>query len=146
MRSLPRASAFVRLPLILAVLSSCSGDVIDPHGDGDGNGGGGGGGGGGGPGSVQMVEIKAADFEYRSTYFSEPGLLEVSLGSTVSWVSDSGIPHTVTPVGHEEWEKATGSSKGQLILEHKFDRVGTFDYRCDFHWEQGMTGRVSVLP
>lgn len=69
----------------------------------------------------------------------EPASLTVKPGTTVTWVQDSRMPHTVTG-------KAGGMRSNTLNtrqqFSHTFDAAGTYDYACDFH--PSMQGSVIV--
>lgn len=85
-----------------------------------------------------VVVIDALSF-----YAFDPDDLTIEPGTTIRWVNDANVAHTVTPDGHETWEEATLSSQGDTF-EHTFDSEGTFEYECIFHLAEGMTGVVRV--
>lgn len=72
-----------------------------------------------------------------------PAELRIEPGTRVRWVNEASIFHTVTPEGHEEFSRATSNAAG-IVLEHTFQNSGTFDYFCEPHLSQGMTGSVIV--
>ena len=76
------------------------------------------------------------------TSFSQPNLT-ISAGTVVRWVNTGTMLHTVTPDGHSEWNDATLGSNG-ATFEHTFDTPGTYDYYCQPHQGQGMTGTITV--
>ena len=86
-------------------------------------------------GTVQEVQATA------SLTF-DPEDLTIEPGTTVRWVNESGIFHTVTPDGHNEWSSA--DLPNGATFEHTFDTEGTFPYYCDPHRGQGMTGTITV--
>jgi len=68
-----------------------------------------------------------------------PLAVEVPAGTTVTWsFEDGSVPHNVKGDGFESKTLSKGT------FRHRFDRPGTFDYRCTLH--AGMTGRVVVVP
>ena len=69
----------------------------------------------------------------------EPSNLTVKPGTTVTWVQDSNMPHTVT--GQAD-ELRSGTLNGGQQFSHTFDATGRFDYGCDFH--PSMKGSVIV--
>lgn len=69
--------------------------------------------------------------------------ITISTGTTVRWVNQASIFHTVTPDGHSEWQEASMTQSGQTF-EHTFDIAGTFDYFCQPHRGDGMTGIIRV--
>lgn len=93
----------------------------------------------------------------------DPKTLTVSAGTTVRWVNDSAIRHTVTAYGDriptatayfasggfESERAARNDVSGGLIAtgetyEHTFDDTGTYEYVCIPHESSGMTGAVTV--
>lgn len=72
-----------------------------------------------------------------------PSSLTVETGSTVRWVNESDIFHTITPDGHDQWTRAT-TQQQEVVMEVTFDTVGTFEYFCEPHQAQGMTGEIVV--
>jgi plastocyanin len=107
-------------------------------GGGDDNGGGGGGSGdnsapapsaSGGGGSVTMKDIKF-----------NPSTVNVKVGDTVTWTNDDSVGHDVTGDGFKSG--SAGDIQGGATFKHKFDKAGTFKYRCTVH--PGMEGEVVV--
>lgn len=74
--------------------------------------------------------------------FSQPNLT-ISAGTAVRWVNVSQVLHTVTPDGHSEWSSADLGSNGSTFT-HTFDTPGTYEYFCQPHVGDGMTGTVTV--
>lgn len=72
-----------------------------------------------------------------------PADLTIEPGTTVRWVNDASIFHTITPDGHSEWERATMTTAGDDFT-HTFEAEGEFPYYCEPHLSQGMTGTVTV--
>ncbi|MBX4188783.1 cupredoxin domain-containing protein [Candidatus Saccharibacteria bacterium] len=70
-----------------------------------------------------------------------PADITVKKGTTVTWVNDESVSHTVT-----ENDGKDGPSSPPLSHEQsytfKYDTVGTFHYHCSIHPE--MTGTVTV--
>ncbi len=83
----------------------------------------------------QTVEIlaRAASFD--------PSDRTIAPGTTVRWVNQAEIFHTVTPVDHTEWNEANLNSEGETF-EHTFHSEGEFSYLCTVH--AGMTGIIRV--
>lgn len=138
-----RGQAHVRvrwlLPVLLAWWVPACGGSGDPTTPGNGNGGGNGGGGGGGPGTAVPVVIYTTD---QSQFVEEESLVPV--GGIVRWISDSGLLHSVTPVGHDEFDRVEANQRGVVMIEHTFDEPGTYEFQCDYHVGLGMVGRVVV--
>ncbi|MDX1674974.1 MAG: plastocyanin/azurin family copper-binding protein [Longimicrobiales bacterium] len=92
---------------------------------------------GNGNGASDVVEVQAMG----DLTFSPPDVT-IEPGTTVRWVNESGIFHTVTPDGHTEWASADLSDG--TTFEHTFNTEGTFPYYCEPHVGQGMTGTITV--
>ena len=88
--------------------------------------------------AVEVVEIHLT-----SGLRFDPSAVTISPGTTVRWINDAAIFHTVTPDGHTEWERATLSQSGETF-EHTFETEGTFDYFCEPHESAGMVGSITV--
>jgi len=125
---------------VLALVACGSGGPSDPGNGGNGGGNGGGGGGGGPGGTPAIILTKNA-----SPWFVEVETL-VPVGTQVRWISDSGLLHSVTPVGHSEFDRAETNQVGWVMVEHIFEEPGVYEFQCDYHVSLGMVGRVIVHP
>jgi plastocyanin len=68
-----------------------------------------------------------------------PAHLTISKGDTIKWVwRDSGVEHNVT---FSHFHSRTQESGSYSV---RFNRRGTFNYRCTIHGAEGMTGKVVV--
>lgn len=93
----------------------------------------------------------------------QPPRLKVAPGTTVEWVNDSDVPHTVTAYedripadasyfasGDLESERAARNDISAGLLDpgdtytHRFDEPGTHAYYCIPHESGGMTGEIVV--
>lgn len=74
--------------------------------------------------------------------FSEAELT-IEPGTTVEWINDDDIFHTITPDGHSEWTRREMSVEGETF-RHTFDTEGVFPYLCEPHESQGMTATITV--
>ena len=86
------------------------------------------------PGSVVMIQL----FQY------QPGRLEIKAGTTVTWVNQDDIQHTVTlgtPENRQEGVNLSLSGRS-ATASFTFDRPGEYEYFCDRH--QSMRGRILV--
>jgi plastocyanin len=68
-----------------------------------------------------------------------PGTLNVSVGTTVTWMNTDSIPHTSTS-NVAGWDSGILSAGGQFSFV--FQTAGTFAYHCTLH--PGMVGTVVV--
>ena len=84
-------------------------------------------------GSASPETIAIVDFDY------DPASRSVPVGTTVRWVNEGEIPHTVT-------SEAGGFDSGLIVAGAEsvrtFAEPGTFDYLCTLHPE--MTGTITV--
>jgi plastocyanin len=118
MTKIVRAGGIVAAAL---VLGACGGG---------GDTGGDGGGGGGGASSLTMVDNAF-----------EPADLTVASGTELQLSNEGQAPHTFTVQGDgiDEEVEAGQSSSVTIDLE-----AGDYDFICEFHEAQGMTGTLTV--
>lgn len=83
-------------------------------------------------------EIQAQD----NLTFDRPNV-SISAGTAVRWTNVGIMLHTVTPDGHSEWSAASLGSNGSTFT-HTFDTPGTYEYYCEPHLSNGMTGTITV--
>lgn len=72
-----------------------------------------------------------------------PSSVTITPGTTVRWINDTGTFHTITPDDHSEWSRVEMTTEGQ-DFSHTFENVGDFDYFCEPHLGEGMTGSITV--
>lgn len=72
-----------------------------------------------------------------------PSTLTIDAGTDVRWMNVSAVLHTVTPDGHTEWTRVELADEGDLFV-HTFTTPGTYEYFCEPHVGQGMTGTITV--
>ena len=95
------------------------------------------------PGELtSSVLIPNGNYDISSTGFYIPLNLEVTPGTTVIWVNDDSVPHTIQ----------SQNEKGEIIglfnsaplqtgetFEYTFDESGVYNYYCSFHpWRVGV--------
>ncbi len=68
-----------------------------------------------------------------------PSTLTVPVGSTVTWINQDDIPHTVTSV--DGVFKSAGLDTGDQF-SYKFTKPGTYSYYCSIHPK--MVGKIIV--
>ena len=86
------------------------------------------------PGSVVMTQL----FQY------QPGRLEIKAGTTVTWVNQDEIQHTVT-LGTPESRNAAVSlplPRQGATASFTFDHPGDYEYFCERH--QSMLGQIHI--
>lgn len=81
------------------------------------------------------------------TFNFDPDPLTVPAGTTITFVNEDSINHSVTPgtrdAAGDEFEEGVMAGKGDEF-ELTLDEPGTYDYFCKFHPGEGMTGQVVV--
>ena len=80
----------------------------------------------------------------QATSFS-PATVSITVGSTVRWINDLAIAHTITPDNTAQagvWQTQNIAATANAQFSHPFVTAGTFNYQCTIH--PGMTGRVTV--
>ena len=71
-----------------------------------------------------------------------PSSSQVKVGETVTWTNDDSVGHDVTADDGSFKSGPAGGMKQGDTFEHKFDKAGTFAYKCTVH--PNMTGTVQV--
>lgn len=94
-------------------------------------------------GLVSPVDDDVVEIRATSALTFEPAEVTITPGTTVRWVNESSMLHTVTPDGHDEWEEESLPSSGDTFT-HTFESAGEFDYYCSPHLSAGMTGSITV--
>lgn len=75
-----------------------------------------------------------------STY--TPTTLTVNAGTTVNFINDSGISHTVNFDGTRPTGVEDVALNNSGTFPRKFNETGTFNFHCTQH--AGMTGKIVV--
>lgn len=78
------------------------------------------------------------------------GTITIDVGTTVRWINDADIAHTITPENPNQpgvWTRRETSTQG-VVFEHTFTEPDqTYRYRCEPHstnFENGMVGAITV--
>lgn len=74
---------------------------------------------------------------------SGEGSETVARGTTIRWINEDNMFHTVTPENHSAWDRTETNSPG-VVLEVLLINPGTFPYFCEPHQGAGMTGTIVV--
>lgn len=67
----------------------------------------------------------------------EPAILTIAPGTTITWINQDSVAHTVAIAGVESPSLDKGDS-----WSYPFDTAGTFDYSCGIH--PYMKGQIEV--
>ena len=79
------------------------------------------------------AEVKIANFTF------DPPTLTVKAGTTVTWVNEDDIPHTVVATGKAFRSRALDTDDK---FSFTFIKPGTYSYHCSVH--PHMTGKIIV--
>jgi plastocyanin len=92
---------------------------------------------------LAVLPAKAADqsVSVSSDVFT-PASVTVNQGDTVTWTNTGGRHNVHFEDGFVDPDPASTSG---WTTQRTFNTVGTFDYYCDVHRDEGMTGTVTVL-
>jgi plastocyanin len=119
--------------------------------------------GGGNPPPVQNVIMN--DHAGVAPYAYSPATVTVKVGTTVKWTNNGGTAHTATSDATPQpiWNSGTVLPAGSAscpptdpycqpggtpagTYQVTFNSPGTYQYHCEFHGPQGMTGTITVTP
>ncbi|MFC4988167.1 plastocyanin/azurin family copper-binding protein [Saliphagus infecundisoli] len=96
--------------------------------------------GGGGGGATETVNVVDNAFE--------PAELTIEPGTTVEWAwQGTQAQHNVVPDSQPEgagWEGHTSLESGDFSFSSTFETEGDYEYICEPHVSQGMTGTITV--
>jgi plastocyanin len=87
--------------------------------------------------SAETVVIREQD----GSWVYDPAVLEIAVGTTVTWVNETNIAHTVTGTTLTYGDSSPIEPGGSW--SQTFTEAGTFDYFCSPH--PFMTGSVTVV-
>jgi len=89
-----------------------------------------------GPRSEPGAHVTIKFFQY------QPGRIQVMAGTTVTWINDDGIFHTVTAEKKASGFDAPLDSKGKSF-SFTFSQPGIYTYYCERH--EHMRGEIEVV-
>jgi plastocyanin len=90
--------------------------------------------------AVGAITDNEANVSITDNEYSEASL-SVDAGTTVTWVNEGTNTHTVTA---DDGSFDSGDLEPGDSFSYTFDDAGTFDYHCEYHGDEGMTGSVEV--
>jgi plastocyanin len=85
------------------------------------------------PSPVSIIHIKNFAFV--------PESVTIPAGSTVKFVEDDAVPHTVTAT---DGSFDSGNLDQKQTWTHTFTKVGTYNYLCTYHTY--MKGKIVIVP
>jgi plastocyanin len=72
----------------------------------------------------------------------EPSSRTISVGTEITWINRGDNPHTVTSDNDVfETDENLGTDDE---FSHRFTQAGTYDYHCEVHGEDEMSGTIVV--
>ncbi len=83
-------------------------------------------------GSAQADRAGGATVRIEQSRF-QPDELTVAAGTTVAFVNDDPVDHTVTARDETPGDFDSGTLAGDETFEHRFAEPGTYDYFCEIH-------------
>jgi plastocyanin len=93
-----------------------------------------------GSGVVEIHLTAASQFD--------PASVTISPGTTVRWINDTAMLHTITPENTSQpgvWQRRETSTAG-VVFEHTFNSPNqTYRYRCEPHSANFTNGMVGVI-
>ncbi len=89
---------------------------------------------------LNAAPVRTDQVDMPKSYKFAPAVIEVKVGTTVTWRNDDNFTHSVKilPDG-----KTMIAQPGQTV-QITFDKPGTYDYICTFH-PNDMKGKVEVV-
>jgi plastocyanin len=95
----------------------------------------------GAPFKVSGTAVPTEQVDMPKSYKFSPAVIEVKVGSTVTWTNHDDFPHNVTLLtGPDKTSKNVGIGDSASL---PFAEAGTVYYNCSFHPQQ-MRGMVIV--
>ena len=88
---------------------------------------------GGGPGQHDNVKVSIDNFTFH------PDMLEIRVGTTVTWVNGDDVPHTVRSIDDRFRSETLDTDD---VFVHRFSEPGTYEYYCGVH--RHMEGKIIV--
>jgi len=140
--------------VLLALLAACGGSTPASS-DGGSN----------PPPGPAVASVSMTDANGLAPYTFSPASLTITVGTTVKWTNNGKAQHTTTSdvTPQPIWNSGTVSPAGTGTCDpydpyctpgtspagtypRTFNAAGTYQYHCEFHGAQGMTGTITVTP
>lgn len=92
--------------------------------------------------TAKATPVKTDTVTLPDEWVFDPEVIEVSVGTTVTWVNEGSHKHTVTFRDDEpvDFDEELGVDES---VTHTFKQTGEFDFYCRFH-QPDMVGQVIV--
>jgi plastocyanin len=89
--------------------------------------------------SAARIRVRVQNFTF------QPATINAHVGDVIIWRFVNGM-HTTTstsvPAGAQTWNAPIDSTHTQF--RYRIQVAGTYQYQCNFHFLQGMTGTIMV--
>lgn len=135
---------------LTAIAAACGGGGSGPTG-----------GGGNPPPGSAVVNVSMTDNGGLAPYAFSPATPTITVGTTVKWTNSGTTAHTTTS-DSPGWDSDSLAPRGSTTcdpygyncqpgsapgtFQQTFMTAGTYQYHCQFHVAQGMTGTITVTP
>src|SRR4029453_6017784 len=89
--------------------------------------------------SAARIRVTVQNFTF------QPATINAHVGDVIIWRFVNGMhttPSTSVPAGAEAWNAPIDSTHTQF--RYRIRVAGTYQYQCNFHFLQGMTGTIMV--
>jgi len=113
-----------------------------------------------------VADVSMTDNGGLGPFAFSPAMLPIKVGTKVRWTNNGKAQHTATSDATPQpvWESGTvqpagtttcapndiyctpGPTAPGTYVSSPFNTPGTYQYHCDFHGAQGMTGTITVTP
>ena len=91
--------------------------------------------------SAARIRVGVQNFTF------QPATINAHVGDVIIWRFVNGM-HTTTstniPAGAQPWNAPIDAAHPQF--RYRIQVAGTYQYRCNFHFAQGMVGTIMVSP
>jgi plastocyanin len=89
--------------------------------------------------SAAQIRVRVQNFVF------QPATINAHVGDVIIWRFVNGM-HTTTstsvPAGAQTWNAAVDATHTQF--RYRVQVAGTYQYQCNFHFNQGMVGTIVV--
>ena len=96
---------------------------------------------GGGSGGGSAKKLKPGEAVSMKSLRFHPDHVEVTVGDSVTWRNDEGVPHDVVATSGATFQSKTFGKDG--TFSYTPGKAGTIKYECTLH--PGMTGTIDVV-
>jgi len=113
------------------------------------------------PPGAAVASVSMTDANGLAPYTFSPASLTITVGTSVKWTNNGKVSHTTTsdqliwngtvsPAGSNTCDPNDyGCMPGTTpagTYQQTFNTAGTYQYHCEVHGAQGMTGTITVTP